>query len=91
MDLKASTISVRAPGLVLAHSPVFALFGESWKVTYGVAVLMAILAAACSTLGLDAASDTGTPGNTSKMKPGDVGEVEIEGIGVSRNTVEARH
>jgi 2-keto-4-pentenoate hydratase/2-oxohepta-3-ene-1,7-dioic acid hydratase in catechol pathway len=30
---------------------------------------------------------TGTPGNTSKMSPGDVVEVEIEGIGVLRNPV----
>jgi len=30
---------------------------------------------------------TGTPGNTRKMKPGDVVEVEIEGIGVLRNPV----
>lgn len=32
---------------------------------------------------------TGTPGNTRKMTPGDVVEVEIEGIGVLRNTVKA--
>ncbi len=30
---------------------------------------------------------TGTPGSTRKMKPGDVVEVEIEGIGTLRNTV----
>ncbi len=30
---------------------------------------------------------TGTPGQTSAMKPGDVVEVEIEGIGVLRNTI----
>ena len=30
---------------------------------------------------------TGTPGNTKKMAPGDVVEVEIEGIGVLRNPV----
>lgn len=32
---------------------------------------------------------TGTPGTTRKMKPGDVVEVEIEGIGVLRNPVAA--
>jgi len=32
---------------------------------------------------------TGTPGNTRKMLPGDVVEVELEGVGVLRNTVEA--
>ena len=32
---------------------------------------------------------TGTPGQTSKMKPGDIVEVEIEGIGVLRNQVKA--
>ncbi|MDQ1473718.1 MAG: hypothetical protein QOJ99_5198 [Bryobacterales bacterium] len=32
---------------------------------------------------------TGTPGNTKKMKPGDIVEVELEGIGVLRNPVEA--
>jgi len=32
---------------------------------------------------------TGTPGRTSRMKPGDVVEVEIEGIGVLRNPVQA--
>ncbi len=32
---------------------------------------------------------TGTPGQTSEMKPGDVVEVEIEGIGVLRNPVVA--
>jgi 2-keto-4-pentenoate hydratase/2-oxohepta-3-ene-1,7-dioic acid hydratase in catechol pathway len=32
---------------------------------------------------------TGTPGNTSAMKPGDVVEVEIEGIGTLRNPVVA--
>jgi len=32
---------------------------------------------------------TGTPGSTSAMKPGDVVEVEIEGIGVLRNKVSA--
>jgi len=31
---------------------------------------------------------TGTPGTTSALKPGDVVEVEIEGIGVMRNSVE---
>jgi len=30
---------------------------------------------------------TGTPGNTQRMRPGDVVEVEIEGIGVLRNHV----
>ncbi|MCP5117077.1 MAG: fumarylacetoacetate hydrolase family protein [bacterium] len=30
---------------------------------------------------------TGTPGSTKPMKPGDVVEVEIEGVGVLRNTV----
>ncbi|MBM3775981.1 MAG: fumarylacetoacetate hydrolase family protein [Acidobacteria bacterium] len=32
---------------------------------------------------------TGTPGSTSKMKPGDMVEVEIEGVGVLRNRVVA--
>ena len=32
---------------------------------------------------------TGTPGNTKRMKPGDVVEVEIEGIGILRNSVRA--
>lgn len=32
---------------------------------------------------------TGTPGATSAMKPGDVAEVDIEGIGVLRNPVKA--
>ncbi len=31
---------------------------------------------------------TGTPGTTEKLNPGDVVEVEIEGVGVLRNTVE---
>ena len=31
---------------------------------------------------------TGTPGATKAMKPGDVVEVEIEGVGVLRNPVE---
>jgi 2-keto-4-pentenoate hydratase/2-oxohepta-3-ene-1,7-dioic acid hydratase in catechol pathway len=30
---------------------------------------------------------TGTPGTTSAMKPGDVVEVEIEGIGILRNKI----
>jgi 2-keto-4-pentenoate hydratase/2-oxohepta-3-ene-1,7-dioic acid hydratase in catechol pathway len=30
---------------------------------------------------------TGTPGNTARMTPGDVVEVELEGIGVLRNPV----
>jgi 2-keto-4-pentenoate hydratase/2-oxohepta-3-ene-1,7-dioic acid hydratase in catechol pathway len=30
---------------------------------------------------------TGTPGQTSAMQPGDVVEIEIEGIGVLRNKV----
>ena len=30
---------------------------------------------------------TGTPGATSAMKPGDIVEVEIDGIGILRNTV----
>jgi 2-keto-4-pentenoate hydratase/2-oxohepta-3-ene-1,7-dioic acid hydratase in catechol pathway len=30
---------------------------------------------------------TGTPGTTKKMSPGDVVEVDIEGIGVLRNRV----
>ena len=30
---------------------------------------------------------TGTPGSTKAMKPGDVVEVEIEGVGVLRNKV----
>ena len=33
---------------------------------------------------------TGTPGNTRAMKPGDIVEVEIEGIGVLRNPVTRR-
>lgn len=32
---------------------------------------------------------TGTPGNTFALKPGDVVEVELEGVGVLRNAVEA--
>jgi 2-keto-4-pentenoate hydratase/2-oxohepta-3-ene-1,7-dioic acid hydratase in catechol pathway len=32
---------------------------------------------------------TGTPGTTAAMKPGDVVEIEIEGVGVLRNTVAA--
>ncbi len=32
---------------------------------------------------------TGTPGHTSKMKPGDVVEVEIENVGILRNVVKA--
>jgi 2-keto-4-pentenoate hydratase/2-oxohepta-3-ene-1,7-dioic acid hydratase in catechol pathway len=32
---------------------------------------------------------TGTPGSTRAMQPGDVVEVEIEGIGVLRNPVVA--
>lgn len=32
---------------------------------------------------------TGTPGSTSALKPGDIVEVEIDGIGVLRNTVAA--
>ena len=32
---------------------------------------------------------TGTPGRTSAMKPGDVVEIEVEGVGVLRNTVVA--
>jgi len=32
---------------------------------------------------------TGTPGSTSAMSPGDVVEVEVEGVGVLRNPVEA--
>jgi 2-keto-4-pentenoate hydratase/2-oxohepta-3-ene-1,7-dioic acid hydratase in catechol pathway len=30
---------------------------------------------------------TGTPGTTRPMKPGDVVEVEVEGVGVLRNPV----
>ncbi len=33
---------------------------------------------------------TGTPGTTSKMAPGDVCEVEIEGIGVLKNPIKAQ-
>ena len=33
---------------------------------------------------------TGTPGSTSAMNPGDVVEVELEGVGVLRNTVGGR-
>lgn len=32
---------------------------------------------------------TGTPGATKAMKPGDVVEVEVQGVGVLRNTVVA--
>jgi 2-keto-4-pentenoate hydratase/2-oxohepta-3-ene-1,7-dioic acid hydratase in catechol pathway len=32
---------------------------------------------------------TGTPGSTAPMKPGDVVEIEVEGVGVLRNTVTA--
>jgi 2-keto-4-pentenoate hydratase/2-oxohepta-3-ene-1,7-dioic acid hydratase in catechol pathway len=32
---------------------------------------------------------TGTPGRTRAMKPGDVVEVEVEGVGTLRNTVVA--
>jgi len=35
---------------------------------------------------------TGTPGTTSAMQPGDVIEIEVEGVGVLRNRVaKARH
>jgi 5-oxopent-3-ene-1,2,5-tricarboxylate decarboxylase/2-hydroxyhepta-2,4-diene-1,7-dioate isomerase len=30
---------------------------------------------------------TGTPGTTSAMKPGDVVEVEVEGVGILRNRI----
>ena len=30
---------------------------------------------------------TGTPGSTKAMKPGDVVEVELENVGILRNTV----
>ena len=30
---------------------------------------------------------TGTPGSTSAMQPGDVVEIELEGVGVLRNTI----
>jgi 2-keto-4-pentenoate hydratase/2-oxohepta-3-ene-1,7-dioic acid hydratase in catechol pathway len=33
---------------------------------------------------------TGTPGNTKAMKPGDVIEVEVEGVGVLRNVIANR-
>ncbi len=33
---------------------------------------------------------TGTPGTTDRLKPGDVVEVEIEGVGILRNPVESR-
>ena len=32
---------------------------------------------------------TGTPGSTKAMKPGDVVEIEVQGVGVLRNTVVA--
>jgi len=32
---------------------------------------------------------TGTPGATKKMNPGDVFEVELEGVGILRNPVKA--
>ncbi|HEY7698755.1 MAG TPA: fumarylacetoacetate hydrolase family protein, partial [Vicinamibacteria bacterium] len=32
---------------------------------------------------------TGTPGTTSPMKPGDVVEIEIEGVGILRNKIAA--
>ncbi len=32
---------------------------------------------------------TGTPGSTSPMKPGDVVEVEIEGVGILENRIAA--
>jgi 2-keto-4-pentenoate hydratase/2-oxohepta-3-ene-1,7-dioic acid hydratase in catechol pathway len=31
---------------------------------------------------------TGTPGETSAMQPGDIIEIEVEGVGVLRNRVE---
>ena len=34
---------------------------------------------------------TGTPGSTRAMKPGDVVEIEVQGVGVLRNTVAAAH
>jgi 2-keto-4-pentenoate hydratase/2-oxohepta-3-ene-1,7-dioic acid hydratase in catechol pathway len=34
---------------------------------------------------------TGTPGKTSEIKPGDVVEVDLEGVGVLRNPVVAEH
>ena len=30
---------------------------------------------------------TGTPGTTQPMQPGDVVEIELEGVGVLRNTI----
>ena len=33
---------------------------------------------------------TGTPGSTSAMQPGDVVEVELEGVGVLQNTIGKR-
>jgi 2-keto-4-pentenoate hydratase/2-oxohepta-3-ene-1,7-dioic acid hydratase in catechol pathway len=30
---------------------------------------------------------TGTPGNTKPMQPGDVVEIEIEGVGILRNRI----
>jgi len=34
---------------------------------------------------------TGTPGQTRALKPGDVVEIEVEGVGILRNTVVAAH
>ncbi len=34
---------------------------------------------------------TGTPGSTQALQPGDVVEIEVEGVGVLRNTVRRRH
>jgi 2-keto-4-pentenoate hydratase/2-oxohepta-3-ene-1,7-dioic acid hydratase in catechol pathway len=33
---------------------------------------------------------TGTPGQTKAMAPGDTIEIEVEGVGVLKNTIQAR-
>ena len=58
------------------------------NLVYGVAELVSFVSRHC-TLEPGDLIFTGTPGQTAKLKAGDVTEVEIEGVGVLKNPVVA--
>jgi 2-keto-4-pentenoate hydratase/2-oxohepta-3-ene-1,7-dioic acid hydratase in catechol pathway len=64
-------------------------FASTSALVFGVATLIAFITTFMTLLPGDVIM-TGTPEGVGKLEPGDLVEVEIEGIGVLSNTVEAR-
>ena len=79
VDVRASTVRTRLNGTVVQEGPVS-------EMVFGIDYQLADLARHITLLPGDVVL-TGTPANSRPMKPGDVVEVEVTGLGKLQNTV----